>query len=613
MEKTPIDNDVKGKIVVALQRSTLFATLDAGLLTQVAGNCELFGFKPGETIVSEGDAADAFYMILSGNAVVLAAHKESGEPVELARMGPADGIGELGLLLDQPRTATVKAANSALLLRLDRRMFDALFERAPGFARAICGALATRMTRSIKNVVGAEHDLRKQRPDADTISLMPMEFIQRHRVVPVAHSGTNLTVGFVDAPTPRLVNLVRQLVPSMEIRTVSVEASAFDELLQSLGGAGVSGPGAAKKGGEKQPPTGSIDLDQMLSRMVAEGASDLHLAGGEQPRWRIDGEMLTIGDAPRLAPNAVFELLDPVMTNIARDDFVASNDGDFAYAIPGLARFRVNIFRDRGGAGAVLRVIPAKILTIEQLGLPKAARAFCDHPKGMVLVTGPTGSGKSTTLAAMVDHINKTKKGHIITLEDPIEFVHQSQMCLMNQREIGSHTQSFSRALRAALREDPDIVLVGEMRDLETVAMALEIANTGHLVFGTLHTTTAIGTIDRIVEMFPHEQQNQVRSSLAETLKGVVAQTLCKKVGGGRLGVYEILVCNAAVSNLIREGKTHQVASIMQTGKALGNTILNEQLALYVTEGKVTFEEALSKCPDKHDLGRRLKREVPDH
>lgn len=214
-------------------------------------------------------------------------------------------------------------------------------------------------------------------------------------------------------------------------------------------------------------------------------------------------------------------------------EFQDVGEVDFAHALPGGERFRINLFRDQGGVGAVLRVIPSKILSFEQLGLPEAVRSLCEHPKGMVLVTGPTGSGKSTTMAAMIDHINQTRKTHIITLEDPIEFVHKSSMSLVNQREIGSHTQSFSRALKSALREDPDIVLVGEMRDLETISLALEIANTGHLVFGTLHTTTAIGTIERIVEIFPSEEQNRVRNGLADTLRGVVAQILCKKTGGG--------------------------------------------------------------------------------
>ncbi len=316
--------------------------------------------------------------------------------------------------------------------------------------------------------------------------------------------------------------------------------------------------------------------------------------------------MITIAGMPRLGPEEVYDLLRPIMEPRHIEEFDETNDTDFAYSLPGTARFRVNLLRNRGGVATVMRVIPSQILRFEQLGLSETVRSFCHHPKGMVLVTGPTGSGKSTTMAAMIDHINHSLKGHIITLEDPIEFVHDSDQCLVSQREVGSHTQSFLRALRAALREDPDIVLVGELRDLETMSLAMEVANTGHLVFGTLHTTTAIRTIDRIIEMFPHEEQNQVRSSLADSLRGVVAQTLCKKSGGGRLGVYEVLVSNSAVANLIREGKPHQIMSIMQTGKSQGNTLLNDELERYVKEGKITLDEAAAKTPDKKDLAKRF-------
>ncbi|OGQ26465.1 MAG: hypothetical protein A2138_03505 [Deltaproteobacteria bacterium RBG_16_71_12] len=358
-------------------------------------------------------------------------------------------------------------------------------------------------------------------------------------------------------------------------------------------------------------PAAAPRLDALLRRVVSEGASDLHLSGGQKPRWRLDGEIHELADAAVLGEHEVFELLRPVMDERALDAFERDHDVDFAYALGAVARFRVNLFRDKGGAGAVLRQIPAKILTFEQLNLPPVAQLLCEQAKGLVLVTGPTGSGKSTTLAAMIDGINKARRAHIITLEDPIEFVHTSQRSLVNQREVGAHTRSFARALKAALREDPDIVLVGEMRDLETMQLALETANTGHLVFGTLHTATAISTVDRIVDVFPAGQQEQVRSVLADTIKGVLAQALCRKVGGGRVAAIESLVVSYAVANLIREGKTHQLASAMSTSKAQGNVLLNDALAQLVNGGVVEYEEALSKAVDKADLARRCSKPAP--
>jgi twitching motility protein PilT len=350
-------------------------------------------------------------------------------------------------------------------------------------------------------------------------------------------------------------------------------------------------------------------IDTLFRAMVEIGASDLHLSVGATPMVRKDGRMqpLDAAMAPLTAP-MVTELLAPIVPDKNRQEFAERHDTDFAYEIAGLARFRSNIFEDRRGPGAVFRVIPAKILTSEQLGLSPHIMQLCHLSKGLVLVTGPTGSGKSTTLCAMVDYVNRVRQDHIITIEDPIEFVHENQSCLINQREVGTHTDSFKGALRAALREDPDILLVGELRDLETVAIAIETAETGHLVFGTLHTTTAASTVDRIIDQFPADRQAQIRIMLSESLRGVIAQTLCRKIGGGRVAALEVLIATQAVSNLIREGKTFQIASIMQVNKAAGMVSLNDALMDLVAKKLVAPEEALSKAVDKAGLDALLKR-----
>jgi twitching motility protein PilT len=290
-----------------------------------------------------------------------------------------------------------------------------------------------------------------------------------------------------------------------------------------------------------------------------------------------------------------------------KKEFAETNDTDFAYEILDLARFRANALRDRKGPAAVFRVIPTKVQTAEELNISEEVQKLCFLTKGLVLVTGPTGSGKSTTLAAMIDLINRKRTDHIITIEDPIEFVHPNKSCVITQRQVALHTESFKRALRAALREDPDIVLVGEMRDLETVAIAIETAETGHLVFGTLHTTTAASTVDRIIDQFPADRQSQIRVMLSESLKGVVAQILCKKIGGGRVAVREILLAIPAIANLIREGKTFQIPSMIQTNKKMGMITLNDALMEVVEKKLVEPAEAYMKCADKSGLEAMLK------
>ncbi|MFH0947273.1 MAG: type IV pilus twitching motility protein PilT [Planctomycetota bacterium] len=357
--------------------------------------------------------------------------------------------------------------------------------------------------------------------------------------------------------------------------------------------------------------------DALLRKMLELSASDLHLSSGVQPNFRLNGEMVPAGGEPVVDAQEIVGYLKELTPKRIWMEFQEAWDADFAYELPECGRFRVNLFMDHHGSGAVFRLIPTEIPTAADLGLPPAILKMCDHSKGLILVTGPTGSGKSTTLAAMIDTINRNRAEHIITIEDPIEFVHPNRRCLINQREISRHTVSFKRALRAALREDPDIILVGEMRDLETVAIAIETAETGHLVFGTLHTSTAASTVDRIIDQFPTDRQSQIRMMLSGSLKGVIAQTLCKKIGGGRVAAHEILICNQAVSSLVREGKTHQITSMMQMGGKEGMRLLNDELLEMTEKGLIEADEAYRRCAAKDDMltkleaaGRELSREA---
>jgi twitching motility protein PilT len=586
----------------ALKQCALFRALKEEQVPQLAKAGELVRFAPGEAVVRQGDASDSFYVVVSGDAAVTV--DRAGEAVELGSLPRPSSIGEVGLLLGEPRTASVVARSEVLALRFSAKAFDAMFQKIPQFGPALSAGLAFRLHQVSGQVPLPEHAA-KEPPSEEVLDLLPIDLLQRHRIVPVGLDTNVLTLGFVDDPTSHALEAVRSLFPSLEIRPVRIEAAYFNEVMKGRAGVKELKAKAAAAAAPQAPR--SPKLDKLLERVVAEGASDLHLSAGHKPHWRVDGEMLVIGDAGVLASDEVLEMVQPIMEKRHREEFADGSDADFAYQIPGLARFRVNAFRDHHGVGAVFRQIPSKILSFDQLGLPPVLRSFCEMPKGLVLVTGPTGSGKSTTLAAMVDYINKTEKSHIITLEDPIEFLHASQSSLVNQREVGGHTRSFARALKAALREDPDIVLVGEMRDLETISLALETANTGHLVFATLHTNNAISAVDRIVDQFPADQQAQVRSVLGDVLRGVVAQTLCRKLGGGRVAALEILVVNFAISNLIREAKTNQIYGLMQASKGVGMQLLNDELAKLVDAKKVAMDEALAAAVDKDDLVRRYR------
>jgi twitching motility protein PilT len=353
-------------------------------------------------------------------------------------------------------------------------------------------------------------------------------------------------------------------------------------------------------------------IDAFFELMHSQGASDLHMVAGQKPILRINGDIERV-NYKVMEHEALKKMLYEICPEPKIKRFEETHDIDFGYSIPGLARYRCNYFEQKYGIGAVFREIPSEILSCETLGLPKVITKLATLPKGLILVTGPTGSGKSTTLAAIVNEINNTRSDHILTVEDPIEFVHKSNKCIVNHREVGTHTESFSAALRGALREDPDVILVGEMRDLETIALAMEAAMTGHVVFGTLHTMNAMKTVDRIIEIFPSEQQGQVRSTLADALKAVVSQTLFKRVDKkGRAAALEILICTPAVRNLIREAKTFQIPSAMQTGKKYGMKGLDDAIEELLKRRMISPEDAYTNCIDKPRFVKFLRRPPTD-
>lgn len=398
------------------------------------------------------------------------------------------------------------------------------------------------------------------------------------------------------APAPRAAGLGRSPLggPTEEAAQVG-EARASEESYQ-------------RQSTEAQVKAEDLNLISVLVEMLEAGASDLHLTTGAPPTVRVNGKLRPLPDHEPLQADTIQRVLYAAITQSQRQQFEEVLELDFSYQVPGKARFRVNMYRQRDALGAAFRVIPFEIVSLEKLGMPATVRKFAHLPRGFVLVTGPTGSGKSTTLAALVDEANANRSDHIMTIEDPIEFLHQHKKCLVNQREIGSDTQSFGQALKHVLRQDPDIILVGEMRDLETISVALTAAETGHLVFATLHTQDAAQTVDRIIDVFPPHQQQEVRQQLAGSLQGVVCQTLCPTADGrGRVAAVEVMMANPAIRNLIRDGKTHQIYSAMQAGARDGMNTLDQHLAQLVRSHKITFEMGLEKCHHMEDFTRMAK------
>jgi len=364
--------------------------------------------------------------------------------------------------------------------------------------------------------------------------------------------------------------------------------------------------------GGTERPAPELSLRLLLQEMIQKSASDLHITVGERPKIRIDGDLVSSAYPKPLAPKDTLSLAYSILTEGQKKKFETEDELDFSFGVQNLSRFRGNVFKQRGCVTMAIRQIPYEIQTIEKLGLPPIINRLAEKPRGLVLVTGPTGSGKSTTLAGMVDKINKERKGHIITIEDPIEFIHRHQNCIINQREVGDDTKSFGAALKYALRQDPDIILIGEMRDLETIAAALTIAETGHLVLATLHTNSAAEAVNRIIDAFPSHQQSQVRAQLSFVLEGVVTQTLIPKARGrGRVAAAEILVATPAIRAVIRDEKIHQIYSLMQAGKKHGMQTMNDALQILYMKGEVTLEEALKRSADPQELLRAVGEPVP--
>ncbi|MBW3537830.1 MAG: PilT/PilU family type 4a pilus ATPase [Actinobacteria bacterium] len=448
--------------------------------------------------------------------------------------------------------------------------------------------------------------------------LIPPDLARKHSCVAVDVDGSDLLVAMAN-PAPQAVSEIQQAT-NWGIRPALASRGELQRVINAMYGVAeapagaVSGDGQAAETGEdgapklrvvEEAPEMDLHINVLLERVVELGGSDLHMAAGLPPNARVNGEIRQLEEFPVLTGSEIRRMIYAILTQKQRERFEANKELDTSHAVPGVGRFRVNVFLQRDNVGSVMRVIPYEIKPLEELGLPASVNQLAEMVRGLVLVTGPTGSGKSTTLASIIDIINRKRNEHIMTVEDPIEFLHDHKSCVVNQREVGEDTDSFAKALKAVLRQDPDVILVGEMRDNETISTALTAAETGHLVFGTLHTKDAPQSVDRIIDVFPPEQQQQIRVQLASSLNGVVTQQLVpRQSGNGRALACEILIATPAVRNLIREGKTHQIYSSMQAGGKYGMQVMDQSLAELVKKGAISMQMALERAANQEDLRR---------
>jgi len=458
-------------------------------------------------------------------------------------------------------------------------------------------------------------DLQQATFNTDSVRLLPESMARRFSAVPLAYIDGKLAVAMVNPLDTLACDLLQARTGARIERLVATEREVkaaldrfYTQLAREMKEAASAAPGAPRHADPRAPVEMEIvHVDELLRMMMERKASDLHLSANSAPTMRIDGDLAPI-TGQRLGPKQVHELIYAILTDVQITEFEETWELDFAYSIPGLSRFRVNVHRQRGSIGAVFRAVPVDPPSLEALGMPRVVKTLSSRPRGLVLVTGPTGSGKSTTLAAMIREINVTRRCHIVTIEDPIEFLHRNERSIIIQREVGSDTKSFSGALRHVLRQDPDVILVGEMRDLETIATAVTAAETGHLVLATLHTTSAAQTIDRVVDVFPPHQQEQIRVQLSTVLEGILCQTLLPLSDGkGRICAQEVLVATSAIRNLIREGKTHQMPSVLQSGSAEGMQTLDQALKALVLATKVTPQAAMAVASNPADFQNFLR------
>ncbi len=586
----------RARALPIFEQSPLFHGLSAEQQAQAYEHAQVVRFEDAEALTLQGEGSDRFFLMIEGTASVFLDQSSGQQPFMLARLEPPESVGEVGVLLETPRSASVVAVNAVLALEFTSEAFHEMLLEMPYFGLVMCRTLATRLRRANRRLPVPEAS-EEERPSPELVRLLPAGLLLRHRVLPLELQGTTLVVGCVDEPETPAINAIREKLPGLTLRTVRISNGLFNEVLRGVGGVG---------GNEAEPtPRDTTQLDALLRRALEEGASDLHLAARHCPRWRIQGEVLPLDDLEPLGPEEVLELVAPLMSDHDREIFEARQDVDFAYELAE-GRFRVHVYREARGLSAVFRPIPSQRLTVAQLGLPASVEPLTRLREGLIVVYGPARSGKSTTLAAIVDAINRRRAVHILTIEEPVEFAHQSARALVNQRSVGPHAPSFAAALRAATREDPDVIMVSSLPDAECVGLAIDAARRGHLVLASVEARSAVQAIEQLLDGAP-ESAARRRDQLADCLRAALGQMLLPRAQSvGRVPACELLLADEGVATLIRAGDTKRLRDAMSRGDG-DSQLFDEDLARLVATSAVELEEALRVAHAPADLERRIQ------
>jgi twitching motility protein PilT len=615
----------------ALKQSPLFGNISDKDLEAVLSHGKLLEFAPNEVIIQEGDISDSFYLLVRGQASVLVKASPPNPYVELGRISPPNIFGEMGLLLRNHRTASVIATEPLLALQFHHQTLDLMFDGIKGFGRQLSAMLALRLVQTSRRAPMPFSELHPEDIGAiepQVLRLIPTPFVLRHRVLPLQFANNLLTMGFVDDPTPTLIQAIQSIMPGVQLRPQRISNESFTRALTTHGmlpAGSIQEPN--KMAISEEPPViigisaSQTDIPiprtiseiqaqiakikPLLQRIVEEGASDLYLSAQEKPRWRIGGQLHIIEDYRPLQPLEAFKLLSGLIPQPRYQQFEDEHHTDFSCTIKDLSRFRISLFRTEKGINAVLRPIPLVIPTLEQLQHPPAIRAIAGLNDGLVIITGVKGSGKTTTIAALLEAINDTRNAHILTLEDPIEYLHNSRRSLIHQREIGSHSKDFQQAIRSAIRENPDILVISDLQSSEAIYSAIELARSKHLVLGCLNTRGAINAINHLLEQFSEEQRSHIRHYLSEILRCVVSQELCNHRNGNRIAAFEYLAIDPNSAALIRKGDISALLDILCHQP--GNFSIHTHLAQLVQTGQISTKTAFNHAFDTDIMQMHLQ------